>query len=143
MTQPIIAIDKELEAAAKAGLQPHEILQKIAKHSGYPHTSYLTDALALFVSSLCGHKTSDLILEYTSLPFLLTARIGEADVVRRLSVVALNKNYVEILRNLFAGRVSSIFESLVNLPPATTYDAIVCMPPPYSDGLSVTKSLES
>lgn len=130
MRQPTIALDEEIEAAVKAGLQPHECLQKIANHSEYSHAPYLTEALALFVSSLCGHKTSDLILEYTSLPFLLTARIGEADAARRLSVVAANKMFAKILRNLFAGQVPSIFESLANLPPATTYGSIVCMPPP-------------
>ena len=65
--------DRKTEIAKRAldaGLQPHEALEKI-----YPfeyedlYEESPAEALQLFASSLCGHKTSDLILEYTSLPF--------------------------------------------------------------------------
>jgi hypothetical protein len=81
------------------------------------------------MSSLCRRRSTDLILEYASLPSLLTARIDEADAARRLSVIAPDKQFAETLRILFAGRGPLIFESVANLSLATTYDSMVCVPP--------------
>ena len=63
--------------ALKAGLLPHEALEEIRDPFEYRYTrsTDLTEALALFVSSLCDNESSGPILEYTSMPFLLTARI--------------------------------------------------------------------
>ncbi len=72
--------------ALKAGLLPHEALEEVRNHFEYRYTrsTDLTEALALFVSSLYHNERSDPILEYTSIPFLLTARIAETDAAQRL-----------------------------------------------------------
>src|SRR5436305_291243 len=106
------------EDQTEADVNPHKLLEKIRN---YPHAPYLDEALALLVSSLCGHNPSDAILEYTSFPFLLSTRIAETDAARRLSVVATDRQFTEILRTLFAKRGLPIFESLRALPATTVY----------------------
>jgi hypothetical protein len=117
--------------ALKVGLQPQEILEAIRDQLGHqsaPSTD-LTDALTIFVSSLCGHKSSDLILEYTRLPYLLTMQLAVTDAAHRLSFVAGDKQLFEIFRILFVGRGPLIFEYIADIPPATTYGSILCSPP--------------
>ena len=117
--------------ALKAGLQPHEALQEIRDYLEYRYARSPdpSEALALFVSMLSNHKPSDLILEYTSLPFWLTTRISAADAAGRLSIIAPDKQFAETLRILFAGQGTSIFGSVANLSEATTYGSMVCVPP--------------
>jgi hypothetical protein len=126
--------DRKTEIAKRAldaGLQPHEALEKI-----YPfeyedlYEESPAEALQLFASSLCGHKSSDIILEYAFEPYLLTAQIAEADAAHRWSIVTHDKQFAQILRVLFAGREPSIFESVAKLSSAITYSSIICMLPP-------------
>ncbi len=114
----------------KAGLEPHEALEQI-----YPveyedsKEEPTAEALQLFASSLCGHKSSDKILEYAFEPYLLTAQIVGADAAHRWSVMTHDKTFAEILRILFAGKGPSIFESVANLSSAITYSSIICLLP--------------
>ena len=113
-----------------AGLLPHEALEEVRDHFEYRYSrsTNLTEALALFVSSLCDNESSDFILEYTSMPFLLTARIAETHAARRLAFVTEDKQLADTLRVLFLGRGLSIFDSIENLSPETTFGSLVCMP---------------
>ncbi len=113
--------------ALKAGLLPDEALEEIRDHFEYRYTrsTDLTEALALFVSSLCDNESSVPILEYTSMPLLLTTQIAEADTAQRLAYVTDDKQLAETLRVLFEGRGLSILEDIENLSPETTFGSIV------------------
>ena len=117
--------------ALKADLLPHEALEEIRDHFEYRYTrsTDLTEALALFVSSLCDNESSGPILEYTSMSFLLTAQIAGTDAAQRLAFVTDDKQLADTLRVLFEGRGLSILEDIENLSPETTFGSIVCMPP--------------
>jgi hypothetical protein len=124
--------------ALKAGLQPYEALEEIrnyfdhrpaAEDPFYFRSTDLTQALSLFISALCRLNSSDLILEYTSVPILRVAQIAATDVAHQLSFVTSDKQFFEMLRILFAGRGPSVFETVADIPASTTYGSIVCSPP--------------
>lgn len=75
------------EVARKVGLPPHEAVLQIQKYAPYGRqgSGEMFDALATFLCFLCDQAKVSRVLEYTTVPSVLTARLAERNKVKNLS----------------------------------------------------------
>lgn len=122
--------------ALKAGLNAREALREIHDR-GHIRSSDVADALALFISSLCGQCKAKRVLEYVCFAPLLTARLFENGQNHQLTYIAPVQNVAETLQILFSDKSATVMRSISDTPKDAVFDAIICQPPvghrPFGD----------
>ena len=119
------------EMARKVGLLPHEAVLYIQKYGSYGRqgSGDMFDALATFLCFLCEQGKVNRVLEYTTVPSVLTARLAEGHKVKNVSYVAPYEQVVQVLQVLFDDTAASIVRNTTELKKDAGFDAIICVPP--------------
>ena len=112
-----------------AGVSVSEALLQIRRHSEFRNvgSSDIADALAALMSSMCSSGGPTRVLEYTTMPSLLTASLAES--IGAPSYVVPDTHIAEALAVLFEGKPASVFQMLEDLEAGSEFDSIICQPP--------------
>jgi len=118
------------EVARKAGLLPHEAALRIQEYSqhGRLRVGDLLDGLAILLSTLAGQGSVKRLCEFTALPYVYSARLGERNDKEFVCVTPYEQN-AEVVRALFDGTTVSVVTNAADVERKSGFDVIICVPP--------------
>jgi len=119
-----------VDLARKVGLPPHETVLRLQEYAGYgrQRSNEMFDALSIFLCTLCKQARTNRVLEYTTVPSVLTARLAEGRDVTNLTYVAPNEDGAKVLHILFPEEVALVVRSTTELEKDAVFDGVVCAP---------------
>lgn len=115
--------------AMRTKLSLPEALLQIQLNTEFRRSQFndLVDGTTSLIGTLCGAGGTNRVLEYFSMPALLTATLAEAGAP--ISYILPYRGIFEPINILLEGKSASLFQNIKDLDPKSKFDAIVCQPP--------------